>query len=598
MNQQYPTYTVGRELPAWVRKGHTQYQNYHAGPSEVAKLVLTQFSLVGHTVEDLLSAGGAFAGDVTPSTIWDRTNKYSDEFLDEMQAHGKTLIQVNWSCGFSVEGEAVQRRILTDFARKAHERDMRICAYLSITNIFWKEAFEKEPFLKEWLAVYSDGSPHLYGNSKGRYLACVNRQEWIDYIKAKVKMVIDAGLDHIYFDNVFADCACSLCHAGFGDFTEGLVGQRHELPVIAPRETRGIYSEPDDEAKRAISEAEAYSREYLHKQYMAYRLTEALKDIRDYAFTLKSPLPFSANNHLYPFINDICNVLYSQDTRLPGPDWNNVDLLRYLAADSDGWKTVVTNHPVEDADPRFSMAEAMAFQSYPYGITHMPYNLFYRDHPELFTDVEPMAKIGVVMEWPRRRPNYLDPLAYGSLMYEAIVLQKWTKDQLSKYDAILLPDLEAVSDELVAALEEYSANGGTVIATGTSTLYDGLARPRERPLERAEAEVTPDSRLADDTVRSIREASDPQPIEVEGPSRVIANLVRKSDESAHLVHVVNYANAPAGPVRVRVNVPGETFTRATLFSPDPDAEQRDIELMDGGSFSLDNVDVYSIVRLT
>jgi len=183
-------------------------------------------------------------------------------------------------------------------------------------------------------------------------------------------------------------------------------------------------------------------------------------------------------------------------------------------------------------------------------------------------------------------------------MYEAIVLQKWTKEQLSKYSAILLPDLEAVSDELVAALKEFAANGGDVIATGTSTLYDGFARPRERPLDRIETDVTPESRLGDEAVQRLRRATDPQPIEVEGPRWVIANLVGKSDGSTHLVHVINYAAAPAGPVTVRVNVPDRTFEQATLFSPDPDAEQQDIELTDGVSFSLSEVDVYSIVKLS
>ncbi len=305
MKKPFPTYNVPRELPSWVQKGHTQYQNYHAGPSEVAKLVLTQFSLLGYTVEELLSENAPFGGNITPQTVWDRTNKYSDEFLDEMRAHGKTQIQVSWSCGFSLEAEKLQMQILTDFTKKAHDMDMRICAYLSITNIFWKEAFEKEPFLKNWLAVYTDGSPHLYGNSQGRDLACVNQPDWLDYLKNKVSMAIEAGLDHIYFDNVFADCACQVCKDGFADFTKELTGTPYKLPLIVPPQIKGIYNEPDEEEGRAVNQVEAFSRDYLHKQYMAHRLAEALQDIRDHAFKLKSPLPFSANNHLYPFINDV-----------------------------------------------------------------------------------------------------------------------------------------------------------------------------------------------------------------------------------------------------------------------------------------------------
>lgn len=594
----YPTYTISPELPDWVRKGRTQFHNQHAGPAEVAKGVLTRWSSAGYTPAELAEAPGVFGGEIAPDTVWDWSTKYSDHFLDEMRALGKTLIQVNWSCGFSVAGEAVQREIVTEFTRKAHERDMRICAYLSLTNIFWKEAFAQEPHLESWLARYSNGDPHLYGNSQARYLACVNRPGWTEYLKGKMRMAIeDAGVGHVYFDNVFADCACELCEEGFADFTERLVGTRHALPPIELRSSRGEFSEPESEAQRQASLSEVeLGRGYLHRRYMAHRLADALKELRDHAFSLKFPIAFSANNHLYPFINDVCNVLYSQDTRPPGPDWSNIPLLRYLHGDSDGWKPVVTNHQLQGADPRLSMAEAMAFQSYPYGIVRAPYNHFYRDHPELFTEVEPVAKIAVALEWPRRRPYYLQPLGRANLLYEVIVLDKWRKADLAKYDVILLPDLEAVSDGLLDALRTYESAGGTVVATGMSTSYDSFGRRSDAAFGRIETTVSLDSRIADETLARIRSASDPQPIEVDGPPPVAANLVRKEDGSAHIVHLLNYGDAPTGPVSVRVNV-GSRFTTATAFSPDGPASTRELTPTGGVSFSLGELDVYSVVRL-
>ncbi len=595
----HPVFTVSRELPGWVQKGNTQYHNRHGGPAEVAKNVLTQWSIVGLTSEELTRDGGIFSGDITPDVVVDWGMAYSDRFLDEMAALGKTQVQVNWSCGFSLEGEAIQRDIVTEFARKARRRGIHICAYMSLTNIFWKEAFQREPELEGYLARYTDGSPHLYGNSQARYLACVNQPEWLEYLKNKMRLAIEgAQVDHVYFDNIFADCACDLCVAGFADYTQHLLGEALDLPQIELPSTKRLYLETNVDVHSSTADDDSRRRRYLHRRYLAWRLAEALKELRDYAFTLKFPLAFSANNHLYPFINDVSNVLYSQDTRVPGPEWSNIPLCRYLDSDSDGWKPVVTNHQLGDADPRLSMAEAMAFQSYPYQITHQPYNLFYRDHPELFTEVEPVAKIGVLLEWPRRRPYYLMPLGFANLMYEVVLLEKWSRRRLDRYDVILLPDLEAVSDELFEALKTYSEGRGTVVCTGASTLYDESGSRRDQPMERVEEAVGSDSRIGADTLDLIRAASDPQPIEVAAPANVVANLVRRAAGTQYIVHLVNYGDSLAGPVHVRLNTPDRTFGRATALSPDSPTLTTELELSDGASFSVDTVEVYSIVALT
>jgi hypothetical protein len=606
MGKKYPSYAVSRELPGWVKKGQTQFQNYHAGPAEVAKGILTQSSTVGQGFDELMAANGLFCGRLTPELIWERATKYSEAFLDEMRALGKTLIQVNWSCGFSTQSEAIQRQIVTEFTRKAHQRGMRICAYLSLTNIFWKDALEHEPHLGNMLARYSDGRPHLYAYSRARHLACVNQPGWLDYLKNKVRMVIEeADVDAVYFDNLVGACACERCKGLFAEFTERLVGKGYELPAIEQELPPAVKREGEEEARLAEEAGrerrggeEGFCRDYLHRRFVAHRWAEALKELRDYAFGLKFPLAFSANNHLYPFVNDVCNVLYSQDTRTPGPLWSNIPLLRYLAADSDGWKPVVTNHALGDSDPRLSMAEAIAFQSYPYGINHRPYNLFYQAHPELFSEVEAVAKIGVIMEWPRRRPHYLQPLALSNLLYEVIVLDKWSGADLDKYEVILLPDLEAVSDELLVALQAFAAKQGTVIATGMSGSYDEFGRRRASRLSRSGGRVENESRLERELVERTRQASNPQCVEVDGPPLVVVNLVRKTDDSAYVLHAINYSGSPAGPVKVRIRVPNRALTHAMLFSPDESAEGKRLPLADGTSVSLDKVDVYSAVLLT
>jgi len=74
----YPVYNVSRELPDWLVRGRTQFQNWHAGPVEVAKGVLT-FALGRGTNEGWRDHH--FSGGITTNIVWQWTNTYSDDFL-------------------------------------------------------------------------------------------------------------------------------------------------------------------------------------------------------------------------------------------------------------------------------------------------------------------------------------------------------------------------------------------------------------------------------------------------------------------------------------------------------------------------------------
>ena len=110
--------------------------------------------------------------------------------------------------------------------------------------------------------------------------------------------------------------------------------------------------------------------------------------------------------------------------------------------------------------------------------------------------------------------------------------------------------------------------------------------------------VGPNSRIDAQVLDLIRVASEPQPIQIETPSNVVANLVRRVKGTEYLVHLVNYDDFPVGPIRVRVNIGDRVFTRAVVHSPDNPALVTDIELIDGEFFSLDTLEIYSVVVLT
>ncbi len=251
----------------------------------------------------------------------------------------------------------------------------------------------------------------------------------------------------------------------------------------------------------------------------------------------------------------------------------SADLHRCL--ESDGRRNVLVD--VNDESPEMSPLSR---------------GLFYK--PE-FRGVSPWHWSG-----PTRRPFYLQPLGPNNLLYKIVLSGDWSKESLSKYQVIFLADLEAMSDELCHALDEFEKNGGTVVATGRSRVYDEFGRKRPDMVDKR-PETTPEEdyreKLGSDIIQKIRQASDPQYVEVDGEPWVVVNLVRKTNGSAYILHVINYEPGSCCQVNIRLNIPNRTFDKATLFSPDQSPSKKSVPISDGVSITLDRINVYSIIRL-
>ncbi len=585
MNFNFPHLTIDRDsLPKWVVKGNTQFHNQHCGPAETAKDILTNFSITGYSFKDFIEENSEFCANLTPQVIWDWTNKLSDDFLEEIISYKKDLIQIPWSVGFSTESEEIQRKVFIEFTHKAHAKNLKVCAYFSLTNIFWKDAFAKEPFLKNLIAKNSKGEPITYGYFQSRYLACVSRPEWLDYVKNKVKMSIEqADVDAVYFDNLNAPCTCKICRQHFAEFTKKQGKGKLVPPRIKKRMPQKV-RQCKEEIEVIISEQmqqqnfnarkHVMPRDYLWNRFQALRVTEALKEIRDYAFSLKKPLGFSANNHLEPHVNDVCNIIYSQDTRLPGKDWSNIPILRYLENDTEGWKQHITNHQLPAGhDPRLSMAEAMAYQGNPYQIIYKPYNLFYKNHPDLFTNLESTAKIGVFVEYPKGKMQSLQPLGLNNIQYDVICPDKWKTIDLEKYEVLVLTDTEMADKKLLKTLDELNSKGITIIKLDSNDKQE-IFQEKIDLMKRVQNRMW----------------------EIQAPYGIATNLLYKVESDKYIMTLINYNQKPVGPVRIKLNAPSLKFDKLLLHSPDLDISPVNI-VSSNNEFFLNKIDIFAIAEL-
>lgn len=108
---------------------------------------------------------------------------------------------------------------------------------------------------------------------------------------------------------------------------------------------------------------------------------------------------------------------------------------------------------------------------------------FHKEHEKLFSSLESMAKV-VVM---RKAMWQNDPEVYGwiraltesHIPFDELRLMELTDlDQLNGKEIVVLGDMKFLSDQQAQILDNFAANGGTVIATGETGLYDDQFRVR------------------------------------------------------------------------------------------------------------------------
>ncbi|MFA9477930.1 beta-galactosidase trimerization domain-containing protein [Phycisphaerales bacterium AB-hyl4] len=109
-----------------------------------------------------------------------------------------------------------------------------------------------------------------------------------------------------------------------------------------------------------------------------------------------------------------------------------------------------------------------------------------------FADSEPLASVGVVYS-RLTRDNYAgrnpasfltsyqgaeQALTYMHVPSRPLLDEDLTKEQLAKHKAVLLPNVACMSDASVKAVRDYVADGGTILASYETSLYDADERFR------------------------------------------------------------------------------------------------------------------------
>jgi hypothetical protein len=160
----------------------------------------------------------------------------------------------------------------------------------------------------------------------------------------------------------------------------------------------------------------------------------------------------------------------------------NIWLWQILSAGGRFWNCYFTNVPTVTHDRRNAFNEAAAYQ-------------FVQRHEQLLDQQVPVANVGIYYSDPTRlsyREKQPEGDTFGTeirgvetvlmeshIPHDFILDDQVSRERLQKYRVVILPNVRCMSDREMEVLKDYVREGGNLIATYTTSLFDtdGKERP-------------------------------------------------------------------------------------------------------------------------
>ncbi len=184
------------------------------------------------------------------------------------EAHVQALLDAHFNLiqGGSFKGEAM---------RMATEAGCHRMAYICSRTIYHEQLFPEHPELRDAAILTPEGDYKVIYNNPARYAGCYNRPAWLAYIKSRMDVLAETGLDCIFFDNPMTwECHCPTCQRLFREYSKEKTGLEQELG------------------------AEGTSKE-LERWFTLDTALKFFTELREYAHQRDKPMFIVANNLTY-----------------------------------------------------------------------------------------------------------------------------------------------------------------------------------------------------------------------------------------------------------------------------------------------------------
>jgi len=444
----------------------------------------------------------------------------SEERVRELAESGVTLFVTNAHKAFGLEAEEEDIQSAVRHAELCHKYGLKVGVYIGET-LAYETMFKEMPEAEDWVARRYDGKRIYWIGQTFRLVPCKNHPGWIDFQKRVTRMAIERiKVDFIHYDNVYVwpepdSCHCKVCEQMFRDFlaakyTPGLLKMRLGFSDLSGVKPPAFATEGRGPDPRDIQRI----RDPLQQEWVDFRC-QALSDMYGqlcaYARSLKPDIALECNP-----VTTVINQAYYRGVDIPRlvrhghyfwvedgnaarleDDGRLISNIRtYKMARTLNNAAFAYLHGKDEDATKLCVAEAMAFNLDCIGPAgggkdHPARDLikFFRERRDLYAQTKTLANVAVLrsfqsLAWESFETHLSALLVEQTLIRNRVpfhIIFDDGLDDLARYNALILPNVQFMSDEAIAKVQRYVEDGGGLLVTDRTGLCNEIGRQRRRP---------------------------------------------------------------------------------------------------------------------
>lgn len=430
---------------------------------------------------------------------------HSAQNVKGIKESGGTLFVSHFYKGFGLEAEKPEIELAKKLSLLLHENGMKMATYVGST--FGYETFLTEmPEAEEWLVPDYLGQPVTYGNEYFRRRAYFAHPGYRKYIKQVLQIAInDVGTDLIHFDNPANQAVSAVFHhpLAIKEFREFL---KNKYSPERLKERIG-FSDVSKIVPPAFPNPESFqtfddpvTQEWI--DFRCQKLADYYKEMGSYIRSLNPEVAVEINPHGITGANRAWESSVDWPRLLANTDVFCLDINPasvtkiengIMPSNIRSYKLGRTFNNLVFGSVGGSpvlAAESMAYNPYclsPGSDSLQKYVTFYHNQFEHYGNTRNIADVAILRSFPSMAySNY--NTHQSTILFEQVLIQcKIPFDiifddnlkDLSKYSVLILANQECLGDNQLELIRKFVNQGGGLVATENSSLYDDWRRNRE-----------------------------------------------------------------------------------------------------------------------
>jgi hypothetical protein len=440
--------------------------------------------------------------------------EHTEEAVRKLKDLGVTMAVIHFYKGFGLEAEKQHMEDSRKLAALLKKNGLRVGVYVGST-IGFETFLSEKPEAAEWFAPDYLGKPVIYGNQTFRKRVYFMHPGYREYMRRVLRIALeDLHADLIHFDNTSmqAQPQIFLHPLAVRDFRAWL-----ERKYTAEERTlRFGFPRVEHMEPPALDRPVAVLDDPLFAEWTDFRceqLSNYYAEMESYIRSLNPHAAVESNPHSgisghntaweqgvdYPRLLSHMDVVWTEEGNEAHvtPEGVLVSKIRsYKMAQS--LNNRIFTYTGGGRGGKLQMAEAMAFNrqtlgqigsvlaGYDFPADQAAYVSFFRRNFDLFRDVRTRADVAVLHSYASMAYNSDLPWQSGMLVEQALIQGKVAFDiifddqlrDLSRYRALILADQECLTEAQMALIRQYVEDGGGLLATERTSLYDQWRRRR------------------------------------------------------------------------------------------------------------------------